>query len=308
MSEEPVSPKENKESGDRFRRLLNRDEREQVPPFEDFELPEAAQEGEPDQELDIAEPVYKPGVDTLILEELPEIHVEPDEESGGSPAQPSPAETPPGLEDTRPVSTRRASPQTTPAGIPAPPGLGQTAYSAPPAVDQNGMPLPRHVDEIDMDATRVTPTAYSNASRWRQAGSAPLPDRRTVSPGYPPPMIPAPAGRSPALPPPASAQTFSSDWRRGFGCLLRLAISGLFVLVVVAVCLGSFLIYQYYSIARDLPNVGELRQRVSTFETSRILDRNGNLLYEILDPGAGRRTYVPLSKISPYLVAATIST
>jgi membrane peptidoglycan carboxypeptidase len=82
----------------------------------------------------------------------------------------------------------------------------------------------------------------------------------------------------------------------------------LFVLVVVAVCIGSFLIYQYYSIARDLPNVGELRQRASTFETTRILDRNGNLLYEILDPSAGRRTYVPLSKISPYLVAATIAT
>ena len=42
--------------------------------------------------------------------------------------------------------------------------------------------------------------------------------------------------------------------------------------------------------------------------TTRILDRNGNILYEILDPTAGRRTYVPLDKISPYLVAATIAT
>jgi membrane peptidoglycan carboxypeptidase len=32
------------------------------------------------------------------------------------------------------------------------------------------------------------------------------------------------------------------------------------------------------------------------------------VLYEILDPNAGRRTYVPLDKISPYLVAATIAT
>ncbi len=39
-----------------------------------------------------------------------------------------------------------------------------------------------------------------------------------------------------------------------------------------------------------------------------ILDRNGNVLYEITDPNAGRRTYVPLSKISPYVLAATIAT
>ena len=38
------------------------------------------------------------------------------------------------------------------------------------------------------------------------------------------------------------------------------------------------------------------------------MDRNGNLLYEILDPNAGRRTYIPLDKISPNLVAATIAT
>ena len=63
---------------------------------------------------------------------------------------------------------------------------------------------------------------------------------------------------------------------------------GLFVLVVMAVCSGTFLIYQYYSIARDLPNVAELRQKASTFETTRILDRNGDLLYEILDPSAGQ--------------------
>ena len=310
MSEEPVSPEEKKESSDRFRRLLNRDEGEQIPPFDEFELPGDASPDELDQGLDFAEPAYRPGVDTLILEELPEAHLEPDVDPAGdpegapppSPSQSSPAESSPTLEDTKPVSTREAGSRNA-AGFPAPPGLGGAAYSPPPAVDQNGMPLPRRVDEIDVDATRVTPTAYSNASRWRQPGSTPPP-----STGYSPPVVPAPARQPPALPPSSSAQVSTYDWRKGLGCLLRLAISGLFVLVVVAVCLGSFLIYQYYSIARDLPNVGELRQRASTFETTRILDRNGNLLYEILDPSAGRRTYVPLSKISPYLVAATVAT
>ena len=51
-----------------------------------------------------------------------------------------------------------------------------------------------------------------------------------------------------------------------------------------------------------------LRQRSAQFETTRIMDRNGNLLYEIVDPSAGRRSYVPLDKISPYLIAATVAT
>lgn len=70
----------------------------------------------------------------------------------------------------------------------------------------------------------------------------------------------------------------------------------------------SFLFYQYYRIARTLPSVADLRQRASQFETTRIYDRNGQLLYEIIDPSAGRRTFVPLNRISPYLIAATIAT
>jgi penicillin-binding protein 1C len=68
------------------------------------------------------------------------------------------------------------------------------------------------------------------------------------------------------------------------------------------------LLFQYYRIAATLPDVNDLRQRSAQFETTRILDRNGNTLYEILDPTAGRRTYVRLDKISPYLVAATVAT
>ena len=98
------------------------------------------------------------------------------------------------------------------------------------------------------------------------------------------------------------------NWRGGLGCLLRLFIAGIFVLVILGLCLGSLALFEYYSIARTLPPVEDLRNRASQFETTRILDRNGNLLYEILDPNAGRRTYVPLEKISPNVVAATIAT
>jgi membrane carboxypeptidase/penicillin-binding protein len=92
------------------------------------------------------------------------------------------------------------------------------------------------------------------------------------------------------------------------GCLLRGLIVMAFVAVIFGLCAGSYFVYQYYSIASTLPEVGDLRDRASKFETTRILDRNGQVLYEILDPNAGRRTYIPIAEISPNLVAATIAT
>jgi penicillin-binding protein 1C len=92
------------------------------------------------------------------------------------------------------------------------------------------------------------------------------------------------------------------------GCLLRIFIIFLFGMVGLTLLGGSIALYQYYAIARTLPSVSDLRERASQFETTRILDRNGNVLYEIIDPNAGRRTYVPLERISPNVVAATIAT
>ena len=66
-----------------------------------------------------------------------------------------------------------------------------------------------------------------------------------------------------------------------------MGLIGLAALVVLAIIGGSFMLYQYYNIAATLPSVDDLRQRASQFETTRIYDRNGNLLYEIIDPNAG---------------------
>jgi membrane peptidoglycan carboxypeptidase len=82
----------------------------------------------------------------------------------------------------------------------------------------------------------------------------------------------------------------------------------MFIAILALLMVASFGVYQYFSIASTLPSIEDLRSRASQFETTRILDREGNVLYEILDPNAGRRTYVPLEKISPYLIAATIAT
>ena len=85
-----------------------------------------------------------------------------------------------------------------------------------------------------------------------------------------------------------------------FIILLVLFVGGL--LVASAAAIG------YSLVAADLPRPTELRNRASTFETARIYDRNGQLLYALADPNAGNRTYVPLDRISPYLVQATIAT
>jgi membrane peptidoglycan carboxypeptidase len=112
-----------------------------------------------------------------------------------------------------------------------------------------------------------------------------------------------------ALPmPKATAPARQVDLKKWMGCLLRMLILGLFGGACVLLAGATVVLYEYYSVAATLPSVDDLKGRASQFETTRILDRNGNVLYEITDPKAGRRTYIPLSKISPYVLAATIAT
>jgi 1A family penicillin-binding protein len=156
------------------------------------------------------------------------------------------------------------------------------ALPSRPALDKDDMPLPRRVDEIDMYGTRVTPAAFETKTGPRTGARPPAPPQRVES-GF----------------------RFN---RRNLGCLLWGLIVLAFLTIIVALSLGSLAIYEYYKIASALPSVSDLQQRASHFETTRILDRNGDLLYEIIDPNAGRRTYVTLDKISPALLAATIAT
>jgi 1A family penicillin-binding protein len=152
-----------------------------------------------------------------------------------------------------------------------------------PASGKNAMPLPRRVEEIDMGATRVTPSAFEYTPT--QSVRRPAASRRVSA---------------------YRRQPF--NWSKTGGCLLQALIIFIFVIVGLGLIMAAVGIYEYYSIASGLPSVSDLQQRASQFETTYILDRNGDILYEILDPQAGRRTYIPLNEISPYLVAATIST
>lgn len=174
-------------------------------------------------------------------------------------------------------------------------GQRPRVYEGPlprPRLDADNMPLPRRVEETDPEGTRVTLAAYQ-----------PVPPPPPSAP--PPASTPNAARWTEADRQPPSRPPF--DTRRALGCAAYGLIGGLFAAALLALLAVTIAVLSYYSIARTLPSVADLQSRASQFETTRILDRNGAVLYEILDPSAGRRTYVPLSKISPAVVAATIA-
>jgi 1A family penicillin-binding protein len=98
--------------------------------------------------------------------------------------------------------------------------------------------------------------------------------------------------------------------RRGCGGCLGGALFGgllLFVIaVMVVVVAATTLVYADWSreIETEIQTLDNARQR-ETFETSLILDRDGNLLWEIF--GEGKRTRIPLAEMPQHLTQATIS-
>ncbi|MBI2334140.1 MAG: penicillin-binding protein, partial [Chloroflexi bacterium] len=188
-----------------------------------------------------------------------------------------------------------------------------------PDLDENNMPLPNRVEETDLDGTRVTNAAYRQAmetkppqSKQGQGNQHPvyrLPQNQNQQQSqYAQYQQPDPAGPSFMDRLGSFFGRIGSALRGNKGCLVRGSIIAAFVIVIVGLCGSSILVYQYYSIASTLPDVADLKNRTSQFQTTRILDRNGQVLYELNDPTAGRRNYIPLSEISPNLVAATIAT
>jgi penicillin-binding protein 1C len=207
-----------------------------------------------------------------------------------------------GATPSRPASKDVTSGATPPRGTPI--GLSRTSQNRAAGYPQPTRPA--------YSQNRSNPTPPDPQEQTRASYSVGTPGSRTT--GHTPAQSQRQAvtQRGYAAPVPVSrrgpAPQAGTDWRSGLGCVVRGMIAATFILVLIVVVVASYGVYQYYSIASSLPKPEELRARASQFETTRILDRNGNLLYEIIDPNAGRRTYVPLSKISPYLIATTLAT
>lgn len=107
------------------------------------------------------------------------------------------------------------------------------------------------------------------------------------------------------VPPPPRRRRRAGEWA---GCAVRMAVLAAFAAAALLIVVLSLAVVQYFALAATLPSVEDLQSHAAQFETTRILDRDGNILYEILDPQAGRRTYTPLEDISPWMLAATIAT
>ncbi len=143
-------------------------------------------------------------------------------------------------------------------------------------------------------ASRRYPDARRRATRYARTAHG----RRSTT--VPPHLLPGVSGRS----------------KKGNGNRVRVLLlaagvlggatvlaAALFVASSAAAVGGT--VAAYREVNSDLPDAAGIA--VQTFQSSRIYDRDGKLLQEVDDPDRGWRTFVPLDKISPHLINATIA-
>lgn len=192
-----------------------------------------------------------------------------------------------------------------------PPSLAadSTRPEVPPHGDAAQRPyLNPPEDELDTDATRVTPVAYQTSQPVKISRDQSKSDKGTGTGSGRSVLNPKGQKVEPSKNNSIQKKTGLTGKKIKTGCLMKFLIGLLFILTLILLSIVTFLVYKYFSIAAGLPDISDLQGKASQFETTRILDRNGDLLYEINDPNAGRRRYVKLENISPYIVAATIAT
>jgi len=205
-------------------------------------------------------------------------------------------------------------------GMPLPKSRGKpyedpdaTLRSRPQAPDPSSQETMRH-PPIDRGVTRQPPSAQG------QAGRVP-----------PPPPPPPPASTRPAYPaarpsqavsPPARQARPGSSKRRkakarrkpqdALGCLLRAGLLGFVSIFVLGLLLATVSAIYYSQVTApvfaNIKTIDDLQARALQFETTRIRDRDGNILYQINDPEGGLRDTVRLSEVSPYVITATVAT
>lgn len=90
---------------------------------------------------------------------------------------------------------------------------------------------------------------------------------------------------------------------RRFGRLKGWQRIGLLIALIIGI--GAFGLYQWIFVG--LPSVDQLHSGLA-LPSTHIYDRNGRLLYEVINPEGGRNTSVPLSQIPQSLIQATIAT
>ncbi|NLE44918.1 MAG: hypothetical protein GX620_09380 [Chloroflexi bacterium] len=88
--------------------------------------------------------------------------------------------------------------------------------------------------------------------------------------------------------------------------VLALAVAATVVVVIAGGVASAVGAYSYFT--RDLPALEQVEQAEQTFETSKIYDRTGQiLLYEVIDPTGGDRTWVTLDQMPENILCATVA-
>jgi len=223
-------------------------------------------------------------------------------------------------QDTLPPSSKSDTP--TQPGPGHPPADPSTASSAgQPELDRT-MPMqatprpcmpeapPLTSDTQPSDASRRSPTQQA-----RYPYSEPAPQQRVSAAPYRP--VPVRTGYVPPQRQPAApAQSRYPDERsasvprrrRWTGCLTRAVVASFLALIVLIFAGVAVATLGYVYIGQQLPPAEELWGRQTPWVSSRIYDRNGVLLWELLDPHGGRRTRVTLDQVSPFVIDATVAT
>ncbi len=99
----------------------------------------------------------------------------------------------------------------------------------------------------------------------------------------------------------------NSIGKRIFQALTALGAIGLAIAIAIPVSAAAGVVGVYNYFTRDLPDPTKVQTARDDFQTTRIYDRKGTLLYEVIDPTAGDRQWVTFTDISKFLVCATVS-
>ncbi|MBZ0288824.1 MAG: transglycosylase domain-containing protein, partial [Anaerolineae bacterium] len=188
------------------------------------------------------------------------------------------------------------------------------------------MPLPQRVPIQDPDLTVVSnagaylePVRRSDAETL--AGVGRVPAETVVNPAVNAELygsIPSPAPIDTGLETapdydieqeaPTYEEIAERQRQETVGTILRLALVGVGLLLLVAAgILGIFLV-SYNNIAGEYQaQIAALENYRPEFQTARVLDMNGEEIAEINSQQGGARTNVPLSRISPFMVHAVVS-
>ncbi len=113
------------------------------------------------------------------------------------------------------------------------------------------------------------------------------------------------------FPQPDYAEALGSERDRNFYLKWSIRISVAAIIggmALTLIVLLAMIGYYFYKVDQYSGAVASLRDRASNFETTLIMDTNGQVLAEFSDPNTGQRTSVPLNQISPWLIDATVAT